>query len=395
MGPLRGQVDLAGAVCCAVCCLSCLTGQQALVDCEDPPMLKQTDLFESGHGGVATYRIPALAVTDEGTLVAVCDARIERRNDLPNNIDLVMRRSFDLGETWTPIETIVDYPGQEGAGDSALLVDRDTGTVWLFYVYGPEGIGWKQSQAGLDGPTLQLHLRRSDDDGATWSEARNLNPEVKDPTWRAVWSSPGRGFQARSGTLYFPLTRFSDAQYTHFIFSGDHGKTWHMSAAAGRVTNESMIVELAVGSLMANMRSGQGKNRRAVAMSADGGLTWQDFRHDPGLIEPACQASFIRYTAEAEGHDKNRLLFANPASTKRENMTVRVSYDEGQTWPDSHVVYTGPAAYSCLAVLPDGSVGLLYERGVNSPYETVTFARFTLDWLTGGRDTWAGQSQGP
>jgi len=84
---------------------------------------------------------------------------------------------------------------------------------------------------------------------------------------------------------------------------------------------------------------------------------------------------------------KNRLLFANPASTKREKMTVRISYDEGRTWPASKTVYPGPSAYSCLAVLPDGSIGLLYERGITNPYESVTFARFTLEWLTDGKDS--------
>ncbi len=348
---------------------------------------KETDLFVSGRDGVAVYRIPALGVTKKGTLIAVCDARIESGSDLPNNIDLVVRRSFDLGNTWTPVQTIVDFPGKAGGGDSSILVDRDTGTIWLFYVYGPEGIGTKQSQPGLDGPTLQLHLVRSDDDGATWSTPRNLNPEVKDPAWRAVWSSPGRGFQTRSGRLYFPLTRYSDMHYTHLIYSDDHGESWHITPAAGRNTNESMVVELADGSLMVNMRSRYGTNRRAVAISSDQGRTWEGFRHDPALIEPVCQASFIRCTAKADGHMKNRLLFANPASTKREKMTVRISYDEGRTWPASKTVYPGPSAYSCLAVLPDGSIGLLYERGITNPYESVTFARFTLEWLTDGKDS--------
>ena len=344
------------------------------------------DLFVDGDNGVASYRIPALTVSNAGTLIAVADARVPRGGDLPNNIDLVMRRSVDLGDTWSAPAIIVDYPGMEGAGDAALLTDRDTGRIWLFYVYGPERIGWKQSQPGIDGPTLQLHLRWSDDDGVTWSDARNLNPELKDPAWSAVWSSPGNGVQTRAGGLYFPLSQHSDTLYSRYIHSDDHGATWRITPPAGRETNESMLVELDNGALMANMRSGHGKNQRAVAYSHDGGQTWEDFHHDPNLPEPVCQAALLRYSSVRDGAARSRLLFSNPASKERENMTVRLSYDEGRTWPVSRVIFPGPAAYSCMAVLPDGSVGVFYERGEKSAAERMTFTRFTLDWLTDGAD---------
>jgi sialidase-1 len=123
-----------------------------------------------------------------------------------------------------------------------------------------------------------------------------------------------------------------------------------------------------------------------VATTDDGGLTWSQLAHDPNLPEPVCQASFIRYTARRDGYKKDRLLFCNPASGRREKMTVRLSYDEGQTWPVSKVIHAGPAAYSCLTVLADGTIGLLYERGQANAYETITFARFNLQWLTDGKD---------
>ena len=68
-------------------------------------------------------------------------------------------------------------------------------------------------------------------------------------------------------------------------------------------------------------------------------------------------------------------------------MTVRLSYDEGESWPGSRLLHAGPSAYSSLAVLPDGSIACLYERGDESPYETITLARFGLDWLSQGKDT--------
>jgi hypothetical protein len=106
---------------------------------------------------------------------------------------------------------------------------------------------------------------------------------------------------------------------------------------------------------------------------------------DRGLIEPPAQASLVRLTSSRMA-DRDRLLFANPASTRRERLTVRLSYDEGATWPVSRVVHDGPAAYSSLVVLRDLSIGLLFERGERSPYERISFAHLTLEWLTDGAD---------
>ena len=138
---------------------------------------------------------------------------------------------------------------------------------------------------------------------------------------------------------------------------------------------------------MLNMRNHPPKaeNFRMVATSDDGGRTWSQAKPDRALIEPPAQASLLRLTtAAADG--RNRLLFSNPASARRERMTVRMSEDEGATWPVSRVVHEGPAAYSSLVVLPDRSIGLLFERGDRSPYEKITFVRLTLDWLTEGKD---------
>ena len=158
-------------------------------------------------------------------------------------------------------------------------------------------------------------------------------------------------------------------------------------------------MELADGRLMLNMRNHppqKPENMRRVAISKDGGRTLGETGTDGALIEPPAQASLLRYSLAASGRakgsgssagsGKNRLLFANPAASKRERMTVRLSYDEGATWPVSRVIYEGPSAYSCLVVLRDRTIGLLYERGAESAYDRITFTRFTLGWLTNGED---------
>lgn len=356
------------------------------------PLLEQTEVFVAGGDGVFQYRIPALVTSNKGTLIAACDARRDRGGDPPNNIDHVCKRSFDGGRTWGPLQVVADFPGTEAAGDPCLLVDGQTGTVWVFYAWCPEGIGSAASQPGFLGRTMCVYAMASDDDGASWSKPRDLNPMVKDPKWSAMWCSPGRGLQTRSGRLLVPSTSLRDkVSHSQMFASDDHGKTWKTLTASGQNTNEHMAVELADGRLMANMRSRHGKGCRAVALSNDGGRTWSELAHDSQLPEPVCQGSLIRYTAQKDGQPTNRLLFCNPASRRRERMTVRLSYDEGKTWPVSKLIHAGPAAYSCLTVLADGTIGLLYERGEKSAYEKITFARFNLEWLTDGKDKDAAQ----
>jgi sialidase-1 len=145
-------------------------------------------------------------------------------------------------------------------------------------------------------------------------------------------------------------------------------------------------VERSDGRLMLNMRndSKSHPNQRAVSYSSDGGLTWSQVEYNPVLIEPICQASLIRYAPSDAKRNVNLLLFSNPAEKiedMRKNLTIRLSLDEGKTWPIRRVLHAGPSAYSCLAVLPDGSIGCLYEGGKDFRYEKIIFARFNLNWL--------------
>ena len=178
---------------------------------------------------------------------------------------------------------------------------------------------------------------------------------------------------------------------SHIIYSDDHGETWKLGGVIRPKVNECQVVELAdgKGTLLLNMRSYFNRNRRTHAISHDGGMTWSDPVDVPELIEPVCQAGIIRFST-TEKHDKNRILFSNPASKKREMLTIKISCDEGQTWPNGKLINTGPSAYSDLAVSSDMDIYCLYERGQEHPYETITCAKFNLDWLTEGEDIPAG-----
>jgi sialidase-1 len=124
-------------------------------------------------------------------------------------------------------------------------------------------------------------------------------------------------------------------------------------------------------------------------LSKDEGISWSAPVDELTLPEPGfgCMASFIRLSSKKDDDSKNRILFSNPASNKgRENMTIRTSYSEGKSWQNSKLLYEGPSGYSSMTVLPDGSIGMLYETGEKSLLEKIAFARFNLSWLTEGKD---------
>jgi sialidase-1 len=223
---------------------------------------------------------------------------------------------------------------------------------------------------------------------------RRLARDVKPAHWGWYATGPGVGIQlqggAHGGRLIIPCDHGENidgrrVMLSHVFFSDDHGSSWRLGGTVDRHTDECQLAELDDGSLMINMRNYWGRDgnrpdrdkKRWVATSGDGGESWSSLRFDEVLVEPICQASLIRYR-----HDGRfgPLLFSNPASTTdRIRMTVRLSRDQGGAWQGSLVLHDGPAAYSCLAVLPDGRIGCLFEAGKESAYETIRFARFSLD----------------
>ncbi|HEY3443865.1 MAG TPA: sialidase family protein [Paludibaculum sp.] len=355
---------------------------QALLLCLLLPSLPaaeftQTDLFQSGEGGYHTYRIPALVVTTKGTLLAFCEGRRGGGAD-SGDIDILLRRSLDHGRTWSPPQVVADL-GDDTIGNPVPVVDRKTGAISLLLTRNPGKDTERQIIDGTASGTRTVWLSRSTDDGATWTPPAEITASVKLPNWTWYATGPGNGIQLRDGRLVVPcdhIVAVTNAYYSHVIVSDDGGRTWKLGGSAGDKTNESAVVELRDGSLLLNMRSYNQQNRRALATSRDRGATWSSITYDDALIDPICQASLIRFR-------KDSLLFSNPADTKRVRMTVKLSRDEGKTWPVARLVHDGPAAYSSLAQLEDGRIGLLYERGEKRAYELITFARFDQRWLAG------------
>ncbi len=347
--------------------------------------LAEQDLATAGAGS-PFYRIPALAVTTNGTLLAAYDAR-PTLGDLPSPIALVMRRSIDNGRTWLPQFVVRQEQAPEGFGDPSLIVDRVTGRVFLFHA-----AGWNQGFFGShtgnrhdDPDVLQADVSYSDDDGLTWTH-RRITSQIKDPAWGGIFASSGQGIQLRYGPhagrlVQQYVVRFEGQNWAASAYSDDHGDTWRMGRLVGPDADENKSVELSDGTLMLNIRA---KPFRKVAFSRDGGQSWTGLRDEVQLIDPANNASVIRLYPEAPTGtpEARQLLFSNTESRdRRENLTLRLSCDDGATWPIRKVVEPAGASYSTLARLADGRFGLLYERG---SVDRLVFAAFDLDWLGGG-----------
>jgi len=356
-----------------------LTRRAALLAFAPTPQPTAKPLFTRGQNGVHTYRIPALLEARNHTLLAVADARQDSEDDLPGKISLVLRRSTDQGRTWSPIQTLHAVP-EGGVGDPALLLDP-SGRIWCFFAYGPPGIGFRTAKPGpLTGPeVLQLHAMSSDDDGHTWSAPTDLTPQLRDPSWHAFFVSSGTHFVTSNGRYILPLVvRDANQQVTaRNACSDDRGITWRVSPPIAPGSDESKALEVPGGIILQNMRSA-GKSR-LLARSTDGGITFTPFQSNPALIDASANAGFARYRDPRH----NLLLFTNAASTRRENLSIRFSRDNGLTWSPPKTIHAGPAAYSTVLQLSSGAIAVLYECGTKQYTESIAFTPLTLDWLLG------------
>jgi sialidase-1 len=362
------------------------------------------------------YRIPAILAAPNGDLLIFA----ERRNDGPGDIgdhDIVLKRSRDLGKTWSEEQVVFD---DESRVCTDITVGRTGDKLWLFFLRDKK----------------QFAHFTSSDSGTTWQGPVSIHAQVTKPEWDKLTSakdddadpsSGGRGaawakgwaqrygcgpgnamVQLKSGRILVPARHREDIgkgrlrSFAHCFFSDDHGATWKLGGTIGMHTSECQFVELAGGDVMVVSRNESGEDspdnlRHLIAISRDGGETWGPVRRAEELITPRCHGSTERLSLAADG-EKNRLLFSSPASPFRQNehpygrynLTIRLSYDEGATWTAGKTIWPHPGSYSDMVVLPDRTIAYVYERGDKGTthyWDEVHFARFNLEWLTDGRDS--------
>lgn len=343
--------------------------------CQTERSVPQVDVFQSGTEGCHTYRIPAVVLSNKGTLLAFCEGRRASSSDA-GDIDLMLRRSTDGGQSWQPVQLACEEGGDAKItiGNPCPVVDARTGTIWLPFCRNND----------------RVFITHSTDDGQTWAAPVEITRTVKRLEWSWYATGPGHGIQLASGRLLIPCDhrprepKDRAVSRSHVIYSDDQGQTWTVGGIADVGTNECEAVDLADGSLLLSMRNYLYRDvkQRAFAVSGNAGLSWSKPQPWPDVHCPHCQSSIQRHSLARAG-GKNRILYSGPGGPGRKALTIRLSYDEGKTWPVAKVLYAGSAAYSDLVVLPDGGIGCLYER---DDYRKITFARLTLGWLTDGND---------
>lgn len=361
------------------------------------PDVENTSVFPAGMNGIARYRIPGAVVTPKGTVLAYCEARKNGSADW-GEIEVHLRRSTDGGRSWLEPQHIAHrgarlegIPGKKAAGKAeqtvnnpVAIVDRTTGEIEFLYCAN----------------YARCFSMRSTDDGLTWSVPVDITatfePFRAKYDWKVIATGPGHGIQLTSGRLVVPVWLAYGGPGAHgpsaagTIFSDDHGRTWKAGELAlpneGDLAdpNETMLAQLADGRVMLVTRSHSRPNRKLVTSSRDGATGWTKPEFHPELLEPVCMASLLALPDGA-------LLFSCPATVgrspdgkeipggrgKRENLTIRLSHDQGKTWPAARALDAGPSAYSDLAALADGTILCLYEAK-----EDIVMARFRTDWIT-------------
>ena len=355
-------------------------------------ILAHTLLFQPGDYNSTNYRIPGVITAKDGSIVAVTDKRKYNQGDLPEDIDIVCRRSTDGGHTWSEPYTIAQGTGyNHGFGDCVLAWTNDDNGLIAGFV---GGVGlWNSTPSN----PIRSYIARSYDTGQTWTEREDITdfifgsncvvPEHR--TWRASFFASGNGLITSTGRIMFVAAiRETTAQSlsNYAVYSDDNGITWHVSGRASVSGDEAKVTELVDGRILMSIRH---NGKRWYNISNDGGETWQSSTSTwNDITAPACNGDMIRYTSVNQGFNKNRLLHSVPFGSSRTDVSVYISYDEGETWPVRKCIVPYSSAYSSLCVLPDGTIGLYVEEEYpgNSGYSTV-FYNFSLEWLTDGADS--------
>ena len=359
-------------------------------------------LRQHNEENVHTHRIPGLTTANDGSLLAVYDARRTKGGDLQGDIDIGLSRSLDKGKTWLPMQVVLDMgewgglPQKfNGVSDACILVDKKTGDLfiaglWMYGVINKDGkwleglneesTDWnhqwrdKGSQPGFDvKQTSQFLITKSSDNGKTWSKPLNITKMCKKEEWWLWAPAPGAGITLQDGTLVFP-TQGRDSTgkpFSNITYSKDHGVTWTTSeAATEESTTENMAVELSDGKVMLNMRANSNRtdtssnNGRAIAVTSNLGKSWAIHpTSHKALQEPTCMASIVRHDYVKSGAKKSILIFCNPDSKIARNyISLKVSKDDGKTWEKKMMFDEWKGrGYSCITTIDEETIGVIYE----------------------------------
>lgn len=347
-------------------------------------LLRRVKVLGQGYYNTTGYRIPAIECLQDGTLLITTDRRKDNDLDLPEDIDIIAQRSTDGGRTWSdPVNVIEGQGWGKGYGDAALIQAED-GTIACAFSGGP-GL-WASN---LENPQRN-YISLSHDGGLTWEEPFDctsmlwgpdaVNPECKE--CHSAFFGSGHGLRMtkgeHAGRIMFVAAVHSSAAsrfYNYAFYSDDNGKTWQVSKCAFDGGDEAKVVELADGRIMMSVRR---RGFRGYNISEDGGHTWGEQGLWEDICTNACDGDIINV-------GDSLLLQSVPNSMERRNVSVFMSRDNGQSWPQVKSLCKYESVYSSLAILPDGTIGAYIEENPRVEFD-MYFLNFSVDWLVKGEE---------
>lgn len=352
-------------------------------------LLKRRLVFTPGDYNSTNWRIPGLLQLSDGTLLTTTDKRKYNETDLPEDIDIVSRYSTDGGFTWSEPVTIAEGKGRKKGYGDAVIVEAANGDVVCGFV-GGNGL-WDSSESDPQWSYITI----SHDKGRTWGEPKNITDLLWgskcDNTERKAFAhsffGSGNGLRLirgeHAGRILFVAAMGSGNQlHNYAVYSDDNGATWSVSERAFTNGDEAKVVELNDGRVLMSIRQ---SGYRGYSISADGGETWSAQSSWNEINTNACNGDIIRYTATDKGFNKDRLLHSIPNASSRQNVSIFISYDEGETWPVVKSICPYNSVYSSLTILPDGTIGAYVEENPEGAC-SLYFMNFSLKWLTDGQD---------
>ncbi len=332
-------------------------------------------LFRPGDYGSTNWRIPAILCLNNGDLLIANDKRKYNETDLPEDIDIVTRRSTDGGRTWSEPVTLAEGTGRKhGYGDAALVQCANGDVICAF----AGSNGYFQS---TENDPIRTYICRSTDGGETWGEIEDVTSQLWGSqatnsvckNYRAAFFSSGNGLRLvrgeNSGRIMFavPMLRKSENVSDNFIvYSDDNGHTWQVSDMAYQGGDEAKVMELVDGRILLSTRQ---NGARGYNHSNDGGVTWGTQGRWNEMTTNACNGDMLRVKALDHGDNINLLMHSIPNSMQRENVSIFLSYDEGNSWQDPTLLFDGPSVYSSLTLLPDGNIGVFLEKNPSGACE--------------------------
>lgn len=367
----------------------CATGKGGTRVHTERQQFKESFLFKQGTDGYHSFQTPAIVRTKRGTLLAFCEG-VRKISDTQKAKDIVCKRSTNNGTSWSALQVL--FSKEEGDGSSPTAVaDLRTGDIFVFMSYQDRGLldAKKESSAAAitEWGQRRIFLRASLDDGRSWENPQDMTTDLlpRNYTWDIV--GPGNGIQLQYGTKE---GRLIVPALGRNIYSDNHGGSWRYQPIKSG-TSEGTIVQLCNGDLLRNDRASSGafqaRKRRQVSMSSNNGNSWSIWRSSEDLLDAPGQGSLIRYNHSYP----QRLVFINAATTltglvNQKKMKVKISYDEGLTWPVERQLDAYNGGYSSLTKTEDNQIASLQElRENNNRSSSIKFRRFNLSWILNGK----------